>query len=476
MHFETNLIDRAVEERKEISSLIFSACLDISKNFDMKKRSFLSFLSSGKKIVRIFVFLAIFFGIGSCILWVASPAPFYDIYNDYNIYWQCARILFGSNLPPETIYDGIYLRSLFCNDFRYFPSMLILFYPFSLIDRAVSFAFYTFSSLLLSLYSSYLFREVSISLFPRFAEKINAYAIYIFTVWFWVDYFMVGQISSLVCVILLLSMKKYIEGKDNIASFLLGVSIFVKPVSLIVVFCILMSSPRKFLKRAFFILLPMIPDVILFLFRPTMLESFINASLFYPSLHNSYFSRFNITTMVVVLGAKSSILLVGGFSCAALIALKHLGTIKDAKMKYVFSFCFGIGIYSIIQVDMWGSQLVYIYPFFAMTLLNARNEGRLRFLFYYYPMWGYLCSLAFFTGIHELNTMSIIFMTIVAAITVFAWQGEVMMQSGAVLCDCGQFLQKTVISTGYQRCYRLEERTLEYVCNACNKKAVCKEP
>src|SRR5690606_348950 len=154
-------------------------------------------------------------------------------------------------------------------------------------------------------YSSYLFYEISLCVFPNSSEKARIYSIYIMCAWFWADFFIVGQVSSILSIILLLSLKYYLEGMEKKGSFLIGFSLFVKPISFLVIFFILIKDPKKIIKNIFYIILPLIPDAVFFIIRPKMLESFLISNLYYPSMINSYFARFNISTFFVIIGIRN---------------------------------------------------------------------------------------------------------------------------------------------------------------------------
>ncbi|HME52167.1 MAG TPA: glycosyltransferase 87 family protein [Candidatus Lokiarchaeia archaeon] len=295
--------------------------------------------------------------------------------NDFAVYYYSSVIFHTSN--PLFIFDPLYER-LFYNIlvWRYFPSILILFTPLTLLPLIPAFAVYNGISVVLNVLTLF----VGLMIIKQLdASKNRSYAILAalcFVQTFNIANFGAGQISSFVAFTSMLSLYFLMKKKEAAGYILLGFTIAFKPA---MIFVIILQIPARnlmrMIKRVIFIILPLSLDIALFLGIPGLLHQYIWVNFdyfiggFYPSVSLAsilinIFPNLSISTPEFIIMA--GVLLIFAFQLRKRV---------DPSQVILFNFVFGAFIYFISYGTVWDSQFVYLFPFLALWFaLNWKGD------------------------------------------------------------------------------------------------------
>jgi len=311
--------------------------------------------------------------------------------NDFSSYYYAAKELFQN---PLHIYDEAYLAATYnVYVFRYFPAMLgIIFYPLTALPLIPAYALFTVMSYFLNLANIYL----AIGIIRKFAKGFNQKVIEIFAATmlvlpFWIDFYVSGQISCLLVFVLLLSLRFYLNGREVWGSLLLGLSLVIKPITFFQIIFILVSTllaknVKTTIKRGILIMLPLIPDALLFLAVPGLLDGFLRVNFggSSPAYFSVSFSNFFVALLKIdFMGVFIACL--GGSITVGILMLRK---IKDPQQQILFSFVFGIFGYFLTQTDIWTNQLPLLFPFLLIAagfLPRFVDQKRYFALYVIYP-------------------------------------------------------------------------------------------
>ncbi len=343
--------------------------------------------------------------------------------NDFAQYYFAAQELFHN---PVNVYNPSYLLETYgVNAFRYFPTVLIVFFaPLSVFPLWDAFILFTIINVLICIYSVYLILEIIQSAGMKVDQRFLKVCVTGFLVFpFFFDFYFFGQISSLLGFLLLLSLYFYLKKRELLGSIFLGASLMVKPVPffqiLFLLFATLLSKNYKLLfKRFVFIIIPLVPDALIFLLVPGMLRGFlyVNFGIFGSrssagptgSFSNFFVSEFAIPSSIVMLVCTVGVILLG------LLLLRKIAKWED---KLRFSFIFGMLGYFIMQVDAWSSQFPYLYPFIIIALIYLSTEkARKSFLVLYFL---YPIATEFFTFGLLLALTSVTMMIVISSLLLY---------------------------------------------------------
>jgi len=210
--------------------------------------------------------------------------------NDFIIFYESGKI-FLSDI--EHLYDQTY----YLWDFRYFPLSALLFVPFSLINFGLAFVLFNLLNFFLNLVISLLiYKLVKIVMGPDHEKNDQRVILYISIYLMGVPHilnYIYGQLNLFITLFILLSLliflcyDSYIW--EFIGSFILGISIIVKPTSVFLIpFLLLINFNLKskkfkinFLKsvtRLIGVVLPVSFNFILFFLFPGMWEGFLETN------------------------------------------------------------------------------------------------------------------------------------------------------------------------------------------------------
>ncbi len=248
------------------------------------KRKFSRFWE--EKIFRIAVLLHLFYYTLSIILFFTVLSE----KNDFLIFYESGKIFLNdiSNLYNQTYYLW---------DFRYFPLSALFFVPFSLIDFGLAFVLFN----TLNLFLNFLIIMLLYKIIKRVRGKdheqndkriILYISIYLMGVPHVLNY-IYGQINLFITLFILTSLLIFLTYKSNvwqfIGSFILGISIIIKPTSIFLIPFLLIlhfDLEKRKLKiafsksfiRIFGVILPVLSNFILFAAFPKLWEDFLETN------------------------------------------------------------------------------------------------------------------------------------------------------------------------------------------------------
>ncbi len=307
--------------------------------------------------------------------------------NDYQTYYWAGKAFYQN---PPLIYDIDYLMATYgAYPYRYFPAFLLLMYPLLLLPELYSFLTYSALSIIVSIVNIFLVQE-SIRLVNH--GKSNGKFEWLCKLYFFMPFvystMLLGQNANFVAFALVFSLYNFLKRREALGGLFLGFSIVLKPAAFFQIFFVILALARVkdlklLLKRLFLILIPLIPDILLFLFVRNLFSGFmavdfgefqrtggIPAFVLSVSLSNFLIVLFsaNSSTVMLVLIVIS---LAGG--------LFILAKLKDQQEKLLFSFIYGAAIYFVVQTDVWESQYAYLHLF--LIILGTLGTFRKNKLF-----------------------------------------------------------------------------------------------
>ncbi len=331
------------------------------------------------------------------------PFLFGDNLNDFSTYYYSALELFQN---PVNIYNEAYFASKYLFVFRYFPAVLaMLFYPLTALELIPAYILFSIISYILNLVNVYLVMEILRKLTKNLNQKfIEFCGASLLVLPFWIDFYVQGQISCILAFVLLLSMRYYLKGREVVGSLLLGFSLVLKPITFFQIIFICVSSllakdVKSMLKRGIFILIPLIPDALLFLTVDGLLEGFLSVN--FATTSTAWFSVSFSNFFVSVLGLNFRAVFFTCLAVSIIAGILILRKIKDPQQRILFSFIFGCFGYFLTQIDIWLNQFPIIYPFLflAIGFLPTYRDQKRFFIFYaIYPLISQFYTLYYFYG------------------------------------------------------------------------------
>jgi hypothetical protein len=314
--------------------------------------------------------------------------------SDFGNYQEAARVFVQGKF--DLIYDAAYMEARGFGLFRYFPSMLVFFAPFSFMPYNVAYVLFTIINVVLVFYANYLLTRIIMKLkLPAMTGFVQT--ISMMFVFFTFEFILQGQITGVLVVILLWAMTKMLDGKDFQAALLIGICTFFKPVTIILILVLLISATRftMVLKYVVGIALPMIPDILFFSLNPSVLSQYIMINV--PSLSTSIIDapRCDMVNWLAGLtGVPRFYFFIIVLVIGVILATRLVPKINDRSWKTVFTFGFSFAFYQASQTDMWGSQMLLVYPFVVLagTMITQKSElSKFRNWFLLYPLPIYAC-------------------------------------------------------------------------------------
>jgi hypothetical protein len=320
------------------------------------------------KAILLNAIMCIITGIGISLL-VLQDFYIQDHLNDYGIYYYASRVFIQGN--PVNIYDAAFMDTTFnVFQYRYFPAILFIFYPLSLIPLIPSYLFFISLSFILNLGTFYLLLKISTrSSNDEHRPQISKMAMYFVIMTSHVGNYSAGQVASILAFLMVLSFYLFLTNHDLAGSFFIGVALVVKPVTIFVILFLLLDKNLKVIfKRGILIALALIPDLLVFLFVPGLLRGFID-------LNFVYFTRTGVSpsisvsnVLVSLFGLPSTTVMLIGMAIMIPVCLFLLYKVPRGKMRVFMSFFLGLFTFFLIQPDVWSSQLLYLYPFVILAI------------------------------------------------------------------------------------------------------------
>ncbi|MFX0001712.1 MAG: glycosyltransferase 87 family protein [Candidatus Hodarchaeota archaeon] len=278
--------------------------------------------------------------------------------------------------------------------FRYFPVSAYFFVPFYLMGFDLGFIIFNCFNLILNILICLILYKIIILIRSENHEKnekkvIDYICIFLIGLPNIFNYIL-GQINLYVTFLVLLSLflfLKYEEIKWNfLASFILGVSITIKPTTFFLIpFLIILQFDLENRKikfdvyrsiiRVIGVLLPVLLNLIFFFFYPTFWEGFLNAnftgnnpiaqsfsfSISQLIVNFYYFYNIPFNQIFIILGV---IVIIGGLGFIIFIFRRF------ENNSILYSYFFGIIITLLVYFDSWDHHLLTLIPILIIIFFN----------------------------------------------------------------------------------------------------------
>lgn len=329
--------------------------------------------------------------------------------NDFSSYYFAAKILVSD---PSHLYMGDWLSQTINGltyqifPFRYFPTMLLLFFlPLTGLPLTAAYVLFAIISFLLNLVNIILVWEIAQKVIKKLDQKfLSLCTITYFLLLFHIDFFIQAQVTCLMAFFLLLSLYLFLEGKEALGGIFLGISLMIKPITFLQIVFILFSSLRvknlkTTLKRAAWILVPLIPDLLWFIFMPGFFQGFLEVNFVNTARATVWWSNSFSNFFVAILHTNFNITFIACLVGSLAVGVVILWKLKNPRDRILFSFIFGMIGYFLTQIDIWNHQLPMLFPFLllgAAYFTEKKPQKQFYVLYILYPCAAEFLGLMFF--------------------------------------------------------------------------------
>lgn len=343
-----------------------------------------------EKIFRIAVLLHLFYYLLSIILFFTVLSE----KNDFLIFYESGKIFFND-------INNLYNQAYYLWDFRYFPLSALFFVPFSLIDFRLAFVLFNTLNLFLNfLIIMLLYKIIKIVRGKDHEQNDKRIILYISIYLMGVPHvlnYIYGQINLFITLFILISLLIFLTYKSNvwqfIGSFILGISIIIKPTSIFLIPFLLIlhfDLEKRKLKidfsksfiRIFGVILPVLSNFVLFAAFPKLWEDFLatnftgsnpialNFSYSLTKLITNFCFLYNIpfnqlTILLVSVG------IVGGIGFIIFVLRR-----RDQN-SILYGYTFGILIMLLTYFDSWDHHLLNLTPLLIIIIFNLPRKTEL---------------------------------------------------------------------------------------------------
>ena len=190
-----------------------------------------------------------------------------------------------------------------------------------------------------------------------------------------------GQNVLLVVTMIMFSFRSFLENKVFSSGIFLGISSLLKPVTIFIMILMLVTFFRKrnfkmLLKFFLGVIIPLIPDIIIFASYSTLLHSFVSSSIFHSDFRTDASSISLISFFYYVFDIKFIYFVVPGL----IILLPYFYKKQDIEKCFnkedtIKIFTLGTVLHFVFFVDIWHSQLV-IVNFFISLLWSCKGNWK----------------------------------------------------------------------------------------------------
>ncbi|MFX0082347.1 MAG: glycosyltransferase family 87 protein [Candidatus Hodarchaeota archaeon] len=346
---------------------------------------------------KVFKYAVIIHG-GYFIISLILTLIFFRNKNDFRVYYDVGGVVLKNvNDLYTTPYNW---------PFRYLPIASLFFVPFHLMGFDLGFIIFNSLNLILNILICSILYKLIIFLRGGDHEKgenrvILYISIFLMSLPNFFNYIL-GQINLYVTLLILLSL--YIFMKKNeikwefVASFFLGISILIKPITIFMIPFILVihydfiTKKLKFdIFRSFIrfigIILPLSFNLIMFLILPNLLDGFIEAN-FTSSEPSQINHSFSITKLIINFlyfielteNQVISLQMLLFFLIAIIfISIGFISYILRRTTKYsiLYGYCFGISIMFLCYFDSWDHHLLNLTPLLTIIIFNLPRQSNL---------------------------------------------------------------------------------------------------
>jgi len=319
--------------------------------------------------------------------------------SDFYVYYKVGEIFVNN---PNNLYNPAFFTDIW--PFRYFPLSAILFVPYYLLGFNLGFIIFNFINLILNILISVILYKIIILVrgddHEREDKRILLYICFYLIGLPQVFNYILGQINLYVTLLILLSLFTFLKFKEIkyqlLASFILGISILIKPTTLFMIpFIIVLnySYEKKRISfnlklsflRLFGVLLPLSLNVIMFLIYPDLLSGFLDTNFTGSEtilLNHSFSITKIISNILLFVGVPSNELNVLPIFLSILLIFGCLGyifyTFRRFNTNYlIYGYIFGMLIMFLAYFDSWDHHLLNLTPLLVIMLFNLPRNSDL---------------------------------------------------------------------------------------------------
>jgi hypothetical protein len=377
------------------------------------------FVSTYKKVILVTIILNMIVGISSMVVWltVTDFAMYYKVSGESVTNWF------------DNTYNQEFWQLRDTLEYRYFPAILIVFSLFTHVNLAIAYAiFFAINQFLLIVSNAILMKMIDKNQTLSDLSKTMKKCIVLFVLFFLsYDSMFWGQVTILILFFAVLSLYCFQNNKENIASFLIGITIMIKPVLITVVILLFLTKVKRrglmvLMKRAMFMLIPVVPDIIIFITHETLIADFIAMNfnvIDRPTYRVFSISFVNIIAVIsqhIPAISISVVMIVAFVSCVIVGYLITRNVESERKNALIFGF--GSFSYVIVFQDVWVGQLVFILPF-VFLYLSFSSVSRMKNGITKMAVWFFL--------VNAIQLVSVVFILITLVMQGFPtviWESE----------------------------------------------------
>ena len=373
----------------------------------------------GKKISRFWKYpffkIAILVQIGYIFVSIILFLTIFYSQNDFIVFYNAGkRFLFDI--------DNLYLKENNVFFFRYFPLSAIFYIPFSLLDFNIGFFSFMIFNLMMNIGVCYFMYKI-IELIKN-KEKIPEENVARYFALFLgaspqINNYILGQNNLIVIFLILWAVYLFIKRStlawDFFASILIGISIAIKPITLMAVpFLVVLNysvKERKFnlnikksVIRLIGISLFLFPNIIFFVVNQKLWEGFLSnnfAGTNIIELRHSFSITKLIINMLVFfnLPVNQTLILLVLLSFFGSIALMIVLLSNHKKKTLIYGLTLGIIIMLLVYFDSWDHYLLIIIPLLIILIFDLPENSEIRNKFIKPGLIYYVFLDLFFMGI-----------------------------------------------------------------------------
>lgn len=328
---------------------------------------------------------------------VLSIVLFFTVYrekNDFVIFYNVGNIFLND-------IENLYNQTYYLWDFRYFPLSALFFIPFSILSFEVAFVIFNIFNMILNVLICIILYKIIVLVKREDHEKDDKRVILYVSIYLMglphVLNYIYGQINLYITFFILLSL--YIFLKYNtykwqlLGSFILGISIIIKPTAFFLIpFLIILNFnlEKKKLKFDFIrsliriigAITPVLLNFILFLLYPPLWEGFLdtnftgsnpialNFSFSISKLITNFCYFYNIpfNQLFILIGV---IVIAGGIGFIIFILRRF------ENNSIIYGYIFGLIIMLLAYFDSWDHHLLNITPILIIIIFNLPRHSKI---------------------------------------------------------------------------------------------------
>ncbi len=365
----------------------FKACFTQVKNRSVELWKF--------KFFRYSVFLHMFYFIFS----IFMTLFIFRSQSDFYVYYRVGELFVTD---PANLYNPANYIDIW--PFRYFPLSALLFVPFYLMGFELGFIVFNSINLILNVLISIILYKLILLIRREDHEKEENRVILYICLYLiglpQVFNYILGQINLYITLLILLSLFIFLKYKDIkwqfIASFLLGISIIIKPTTLFMIPFLIMLNydynnkklkldfTKSFL-RLIGVVLPLSLNFIMFLIYPSLLSGFLETNFTGSEtvlLNHSFSITKLISNFFLYIGVPATELSVLPIFLSVLLILGSISLILYVFRRFyinslIYGYTFGILIMFLAYFDSWDHHLLNLTPLLVVILFNLPRNSEL---------------------------------------------------------------------------------------------------